>query len=191
MTESPEHCQYYYSDLAIQTSPDTRVALPLRKHWWRLKSLVWHVSVLGPRKSMQRISRSTKLGRLVSKGRLPRQASGSIPKESLGLKSGEWVEVRSAKEILATLDQHGKLKGLTFTPEMVKFCGKRFKVYKRLENIILEATGELRRIKSPTVLLEGVFCDGEAHGRCDRSCFCFWREAWLRRIDPDPPVMRS
>jgi hypothetical protein len=186
MTESTKHCQNYYGDLATQTSPDTRVALPLRKRWWRLESLVWYVSVLGPGKSMQRIFASTKLGRLVFKGRR-RGASGSIPKESLGLKAGEWVEVKSVKEIFDTLDRHGKLKGLAFNREMTKFCGKRFKVYKRLENMILESSGELRRIKTPTVMLEGVFCDGEAHGKCDRSCFCFWREAWLRRIAPDSP----
>jgi len=90
--------------------------------------------------------------------------------------------VRLVKEIFATLDSQGKLRGLRFTPELEKFCGKRLKVYKRLEKIILEATGELRRIRTPTVLLEGVFCDGEAHGGCDRSCFCYWREAWLRRV---------
>ena len=186
MTESTEHCQYYYGDLAMQTSPDTRVALPLRKRWWRLKSLVWYASVLGPRKFMQRTFPSTKLGRLVFKGRR-RPVSGDIEKESLGLKPGEWVEVKSAKEVFATLDQHGKLRGLAFNREMAEFCGKHFKVYKRLDRMILESTGELRRIKTPTVLLEGVFCNGEAHGRCDRSCFCFWREVWLRRIGSDSP----
>jgi hypothetical protein len=121
--------------------------------------------------------------RLISKQQ--RLDSRGAEMQNLALKSGDWVEVRSAREIFSTLDQHGKLKGLAFTPEMVKFCGKRFRVFKRLENIILESTGELRRIKSPTVLLEAVFCDGKAHGECDRSCFCFWREAWLRRIAPD------
>jgi len=104
--------------------------------------------------------------------------------QTLNLQPGEWVEVRSVKEIFATLDKRGKLKGLRFTPEMVKFCGRRFKVYRRLGKIILEATGELRRIRTPTVLLEGVLCDGEAHGGCERSCFCFWREAWLKRASP-------
>jgi len=94
-------------------------------------------------------------------------------------------------EIFSTLDGNGKLKGLAFTPEMLKFCGKQFRVYKSLKNIILESTGELRKIKSPTVLLEGVFCNGEAHGNCDRSCFCFWREAWLKRSPSNPPEMRS
>jgi hypothetical protein len=111
-----------------------------------------------------------------------RRAPSGASQENLGLKLGEWVEVKSVREIFATLDQHRELKGLAFNSEQEKFCGGRFKVYKRLENIILESTGERRRIKTPTVLLEGVFCDGEGHGKCDRSCFCFWREAWLRRV---------
>jgi hypothetical protein len=92
------------------------------------------------------------------------------------------VEVRSIKEIFATLNGGDKLKGLRFNPEMAEFCGKRFRVYKRLDKIIVETTGELRNIRTPTVLLEGVFCDGRAHGGCDRSCFCFWREAWLKKV---------
>jgi hypothetical protein len=184
MTRSSEHCQYYYAELAAQTSPDARVALPIRRYWWKLKNLVWYVAILGPHGFTQKIAPTTRWGRfLVWNQQKP--GSSQNRDASLGLEVGDWVEVRSAKEIFATLDQHGKFKGLSFTPEMMKFCGKRFKVYKKLENIILEATGELRRIKSPTVLLEGVFCDGEAHGKCDRSCFCFWREAWLRRADSD------
>jgi hypothetical protein len=120
-----------------------------------------------------------RVGRFVYGGR--RKAASHGTSGALGLKVGDWVEVRSAKEILATLDERGKLRGLSFNKEMLKFCGRRFRVYKRLDRIILEATGELRRVKTPTVLLEGVFCDGAAHGGCDRSCFCFWREAWLKK----------
>jgi len=105
-----------------------------------------------------------------------------IERDILNLVTGEYAEVRSLKEIFSTLDTHGKLRGLRFTPEMAKFCEMRFRVYKKLDRILLEATGELRRIKTPTYLLEGVFCDGKAHGGCDRSCFCFWREEWLRRV---------
>jgi hypothetical protein len=186
MTESTEQCQYYYADLAVQTFPDMRVALPLRRYWWRLKRFVWYVSILGPVGFAQIVFPSTKLGRRVYKNQR-RLAPGNIGKMNLGLSPGEWVQVKSPREIFATLDQHGKLKGLSFNREMAKFCGKRFKVYKRLEKMILESTGELRKIRTPTVMLEGVFCDGEAHDNCDRSCFCFWREAWLRRVNSHSP----
>lgn len=176
-------CQYYYPDLAWTTLPDTRLALLLRKYWWALKRYVWYISILGLRGFALMMLSSTRIVKIVFKGKRKSHAV-SRKYEVLNLQPGELVEVRSAKMIFGTLDEKGKLKGLRFTPEMVKFCGKRFKVYKRLEKIILEATGELRKIRTPTVLLEGVFCDGKAHGGCDRSCFCFWREVWLKRVTP-------
>ena len=48
----------------------------------------------------------------------------------LGLKVGDLVEVRSAEEIRATLDENGELDGLPFMPEMLAFCGRRLTVHK-------------------------------------------------------------
>jgi hypothetical protein len=101
--------------------------------------------------------------------------------EVLNLKPGELVEVKSEEEILATLDQNGKNKGLLWMAGMRRFCGKRFNVCKRVERIRLESTEEYRQMKN-TVLLEGVICDGKEFYDCDRLCFHFWREAWLRRV---------
>jgi hypothetical protein len=106
----------------------------------------------------------------------------NVKNGTLDLKPGELVEVCSEKEILSTLDEKGKLKGVAFMPEMKKFCGKQFKVYKRVEKIRVESSGEIRKIKNPTVFLDGVVCDGELSGPCDRACFCWWREAWLKRV---------
>ena len=41
------------------------------------------------------------------------------------------MEVRSADEILGTLDEHGRLDGLPFMPEMLEFCGRRVRVQSR------------------------------------------------------------
>jgi hypothetical protein len=106
---------------------------------------------------------------------------------ALGLKPGEWVEVKSLEEILATLDSKGKTHGLSFTNEMKLHCGKRYRVFKRVESIFNEFSREQRRVRN-TVLLDSVFCRGEGLG-CDRSCFHMWREAWLRRVD-GPAVER-
>lgn len=92
------------------------------------------------------------------------------------------VEIKPFDEIFKTLDKEGRHRGLSFTKEMIQFCGQRFKIYKKLERIVLESTGEMRRMRTPTVILEGVFCDGSAHGNCDRSCFAFWREEWLKPV---------
>jgi hypothetical protein len=95
---------------------------------------------------------------------------------------GEWVEVRSEQEIAATLDSRGKNHGLFFLPEMSSFCGRRLRVYKRLERIFLEESQQVRTLKH-TVLLSGSVCHGVGYG-CDRSCLYYWREAWLKRADP-------
>lgn len=46
------------------------------------------------------------------------------------LKAGDWVEVKSKEEILATLDKNGRLDEMPFMPQMFEYCGKAFKVYK-------------------------------------------------------------
>ena len=100
----------------------------------------------------------------------------------LNLQPGEWVEVRSIDEISKTLDEKRKYQGVIFMPEMESFCGKKFKVFKKVEVIKFETTGEVRKLKIPPVLLEGVYCNGEFHDGCDRACFHFWMDPWLKRI---------
>jgi hypothetical protein len=100
----------------------------------------------------------------------------------LNLQPGEWVEVRSIDEISKTLDEKRKYQGVIFIPEMESFCGKKFKVFKKVEVIKFETTGEVRKLKIPPVLLEGVYCNGEFHDVCDRACFHFWMDPWLKRI---------
>ena len=51
----------------------------------------------------------------------------------LDLRPGDWVEVRSEQEILATLDERGTLSGLVFMPEMLAQCGRRMQVFKRAD----------------------------------------------------------
>jgi hypothetical protein len=101
-------------------------------------------------------------------------------REVLNLQPGEWVEVRSRAEIMATLDSTYKHRGLRFVPEMFDFCGQRMRVLRRVEKICIENTPDVRTIRN-TVLLEGGVCQGGGIG-CDRSCFHFWREIWLKRL---------
>lgn len=104
------------------------------------------------------------------------------PIESLNLQAGEWVYVKSQEEIRATLDRKGKNRGLAFTVEMLPFCGRRFRVLRRLERMIHEPTRQLVKMDN-TVILEDVTCDGchIMRGGCPRENFHFWREIWLRR----------
>jgi hypothetical protein len=102
--------------------------------------------------------------------------------EATGLKAGEWVEIRSRQEILATLDGTGAMDGLPFMPEMLAFCGRRVKVFKRADKTCdtISGTYQARRMYD-TVHLEDLRCDGLAHGGCQARCLLFWKEAWLRR----------
>jgi hypothetical protein len=101
------------------------------------------------------------------------------------LRAGEVVEVLSKEEILATLDETGRLDAMPFMPEMLQYCGKRFQVYKQAhktcDNI---EPWNMRRVKH-AVHLTGVRCDGQAHGNCDAGCLIFWHEAWLKRVETE------
>jgi hypothetical protein len=103
------------------------------------------------------------------------------PEDVLKLQPGEYIEVKSEAEILQTLDEQGRLNGLAYVPSMKEFCGRRFKVFKRMETMYQEESGKVRRLKN-TVLLDQAHCDGLLM-RCDRACFFYWREEWLRRAD--------
>lgn len=45
--------------------------------------------------------------------------------EESGLNGGDYVEVRSRAEILATLDQNARLNSIPFLPEMFKYCRRQ------------------------------------------------------------------
>jgi hypothetical protein len=103
------------------------------------------------------------------------------------LRRGEIVEVLSKQEIMLTLDADGTLESVPFMPEMRKFCGKRFKVFKRADKICAEAPYFHMRQMKNAVSLENVRCDGQAHDGCKRMCAIFWKEAWLRKVGPHEP----
>jgi len=98
-------------------------------------------------------------------------------------KTGDLVRIRSLDEIKTTLDSHSQLKGCKFMPEMALYCGTFQRVYKPLERFLNEFDYTIRK-SNGLVLLENVYCQGVAEaGRCDRSCFFFWRVEWLEKVD--------
>ncbi len=107
-------------------------------------------------------------------------------RSSAELRAGDWVEVRGAEEILGTLDENAQLERMPFMPEMLRFSGKRFRVHSRAQKTCdtVDYIGGRRLLHS--VHLEGLRCDGEAHGGCNALCLLFWKEAWLRKVEgPD------
>jgi hypothetical protein len=107
------------------------------------------------------------------------------------LRHGDLVEVKSATEILATLDDCGALDTLPFMPEMVQYCGRRFRVDKTADKICdtIQLTGS-RRLPN-TVLLEDLRCDGSGHDGCQAECRLFWKEAWVRRVKDSQAAPRA
>lgn len=151
-----EPCQYMLDSLNY----------PLRK----LLNLAW---IMVSNKARRRLG-------LPGQGRLVgcRKVTPDVP---LDLGSGEYVRMKSAEEIAATLDATGRNRGLEFMPEMTELCGSTFRVYKRVERLIHEKTGRVHELKN-TVLLENGTCNGMSHRGCPRDCFFLVREVWLERI---------
>ncbi len=167
-------CQSVHCNLALCSC---RSLIPTR-----VRALSWCMRHMGPVATVRLVW--SKIGRMCRGNGAGRVAGGaktsvSDGSERLNLQPGELVEVKSEQEIRATLDEHGRHRGLLWMPGMARFCGRTYKVHKRVETIMLESTGELRKIRN-TVLLADVMCEN-LYG-CDRSCFHYWREAWLRRV---------
>lgn len=92
---------------------------------------------------------------------------------------GDWVEVRTKQEILATLDSNGRLDGLPFMPQMFKYCGHSFQIFKIGHKTCdtVNRTGGRRLVHGIHLDLR---CDGKAYGGCQAACLIFWKEAWLK-----------
>jgi hypothetical protein len=107
---------------------------------------------------------------------------GATPSAKLDLRPGDFVRVRPRDEIEATLDTTNHNRGLSFDPEMVKFCGRTARVRARVSRLIDEATGEMIEIKSDCIILEDVVCESDYHRFCPRGIYPYWREIWLEPI---------
>ena len=95
---------------------------------------------------------------------------------------GEMVEVRGKAEILATLDERGRLDGMPFMPEMFQYCGQPFPVYKRAHKTCDTVSGNSRGLTLEDSVHLDLRCTGKAHGGCQAGCLLFWKEAWLRPV---------
>jgi hypothetical protein len=102
------------------------------------------------------------------------------PDRAVRWRPGQLAEVRSLGEILATLDADDRLGGMPFMREMVRFCGRRFRVFRLADRVCVEGD-RLRRLED-VVLLEHLRCDGFSHDGCQRGCLLFWKSAWLRPV---------
>ena len=117
----------------------------------------------------------------------------ATPVANLNIQPGELVRIKPYSEILTTLNTRDRNRGLYFDSEEVPYCGKEFRVLKRLERIVNERTGKMQEMKTPSLILDGVICESrysECRLGCPRSIYSYWREIWVQRVGecPDSPV---
>jgi hypothetical protein len=126
-----------------------------------------------------------KLGNLLKSVKVhPRSnLESSAERAPARLKSGDMVSVRSLEEIKSTLDKDGRYDGgIVFIDEMAQYCGKTYRVLKRI-NKIFDSDEWCMKMSHEIVILEGVFCHGYGpHEECDRTCPFFWKDAWLEKV---------
>jgi hypothetical protein len=103
--------------------------------------------------------------------------------ETIHLRAGDLVRIKSKDAIQSTLNDWNSLRGCTFLEEMWAYCGTTQHVLKKVEKFLDERDYHIKKTNG-IVTLEGLICNGTADfGRCDRSCFFFWREEWLEKLD--------
>src|SRR6186713_2900430 len=101
------------------------------------------------------------------------------------LRAGDSVRVRSAAQILATLDADGMLEGVPFMPEMIDACDRTFRVLRRVEKTCVDGFPMRCFPGSDVVILDSARCDGAAHDGCKRGCRIFWKREWLEPAEDD------
>lgn len=101
------------------------------------------------------------------------------------LRAGDWVEVRSKEEILATLDEGGRLEGLPLMPQMLDYCGQKFQIYKRAHKTCDTVSGDYVGRQLPGSVHLAHRCNGAAYGGCQAGCLIFWKEAWLKPVEKE------
>ena len=121
----------------------------------------------------------------------PAMPQGTLQKTPLvvrGLVPGSRVRVLDREHVAATLDVTGRTRGLWFDLDMIKHCGGRYTVAKRIERIIDDATGQMVEMKNACIVLNGADASGEFLHFCPQHEHIFWREGWL---DPEGPAQRN
>ena len=81
---------------------------------------------------------------------------------------GDLVEIRSAAEILARLDDRGTTRNTLFMPEMIPYLGRRHRVA-QLALKVCTPPGNVN-LRSGVVFLDDLRCDGAGHGGCQMEC---------------------
>ena len=127
---------------------------------------------------------------VVRLGRLLRERIRTRLKGPVGVgrpsayQSGEWVRVKEAGAVRATLGPDDRMRGLWFTGKQWEYCGGTFQVEHVVQRM-MDDTFRMRSI-SRTVTLKGATCGDH----CTRACSLLFRDEWLVPSSPDDATTR-
>lgn len=97
-------------------------------------------------------------------------------------RADDWVRVRSKSEILATLDENGRLDGMPFMPQMFDYCGKEFRIFKRAHKTCDTVSIRYTSRSLPDSVHLNLRCNGKSYDGCQAGCLLFWKSAWLEPL---------
>ena len=175
---SEKRNDFQFLDCQLQTlydsTEDLDCADKLRRIYLRLKPA-----------GRRRIAKARKMLFPIRQERLNESKSNVIATNTTALQEGDLVEVLPFDDILKTLDENMCFGKTLFLEGMKQYCGKRFRVIKKLKTMIDEQSWRMVRLKD-SVILENAICAAKGQydkEGCDRCCFYFWKEQWLRKVD--------
>ncbi len=95
-----------------------------------------------------------------------------------GYQVGDWVRVKDADAVRATLDADDRLRGLWFAVNQWGHCGRTYQVERVVRRMLTDSLWA--RPVSATVALAGATCDSpDGSPGCGRACSLYFREEWL------------
>ena len=106
------------------------------------------------------------------------------PVANLNLQPGDRVRIKKPDDIMKTLDESGKNRGLRFDVGMFRYCGGEYRVLTRAYRFIDQKSGKMIHMAehAPCIILDGVICHADYQKLCPRTEYLFWREPWLEKV---------
>lgn len=108
------------------------------------------------------------------------------PSTKLNLQPGELVRIKPHSEILATVDSLNRNRGMFWDAELTPYCGKTYRVLRRVSRLIDEKTAKMVEMKNACIVLDSVVCQArysQCRMLCPKSMYPYWREIWLERVE--------
>ncbi|GAA1173226.1 hypothetical protein GCM10009664_45480 [Kitasatospora gansuensis] len=121
-----------------------------------------------------------------------RRSGVPAPGRASAFSAGDWVRVKDADAVRATLDGRDRHRGLWFTASQWSYCGRTYQV----EHVVRRMVDDHYRMRrlSATTSLRGATCLGADRSEgCGLACALLFRDEWLEpsteaAADPLTPV---